>query len=168
MTLGLTDKTLRDAVRSALNAERNALMVKRSEANANVRRLQAEIDSRKASVAVNNDAVARLSKQILDLDRSISDLDYNGRIGFAPSFSLGKEDYVYVVPSRSGGRSHTARYEGTAWRCDCEGAQNRQYCWVTKALAYPGVRTAIGTSQPYITDEKGKSLDVQRYVKAVL
>ena len=158
----LSDKVLKDAVRSAINTKRNALIQERALLNADIRLLQDQLK-------VKNDKVAKLSPDILALDRQIAALDSTSSIGFAPSFTLEKQDYVYAVPSRSGGREHTSRWvSGEGWRCDCKSGQERGWCWVTKALGYPGVKTDMFSSKPFIVDEKGVRHAVQRFIKTII
>jgi hypothetical protein len=76
-------------------------------------------------------------------------------------------DYVYVVASRSGGKSHTARWDekGNDWRCDCESGFRRGYCWVTDAVR-KGVKIDKN-SNPYVTDERGSTHEVARFLRQV-
>jgi hypothetical protein len=77
------------------------------------------------------------------------------------------QEYVYITASRTGGRSHTTRWDEKAsqWRCDCEGGYNRGYCWVVKGIQR-GIKHDT-SGRPYIIDEKYKSHPMASFKREV-
>lgn len=148
--------------------------------------LQTQRKTKAAALAENKAQVAALEADIRFIDQQLADnlteslaisslrageYEIITRFGdqkpvFTSLFST-PQDFVYIVGSRSGGKSHTARWDeqDNDWRCDCESGHNRGWCWVTSGIKH-GVRLDA-KSNPFITDEKGTRHPVARFKRQV-
>lgn len=169
-TIRLT-KAVIDNLRSQVTERRTSLQMQLKQKQTEKTELVTKLKAIDADISLINQQLSANLTEVLAIS-NLREGEYAvvGRFGdqkVITSLFSRPRDYVYVVASRSGGRSHTTRWDerDNKWRCDCESGINRGWCWVTRGVN-SGVQLDF-RKNPYITDENGRRHDVARFLRQV-
>jgi hypothetical protein len=158
--------------RISLNGQRASKVASLASAKIGLKQAEEKVRTAEADLTLIDQQLRENLKEQLTIDRlRVGDYEVVGsaeRPAMRTLFgNILPQEYVYVAASRSGGKSHTTRWDEQTkdWRCDCDGGHNRGWCWVTQGVRR-GVKLDPGR-KPFIVDERGKSHDVALFRREV-
>lgn len=165
-------QAVKDDLRRQVDEKRTSLQTQRKTKAVSLDLAKRNVETLSADLTLIDQQLAENLRESLAIS-SLRVGEYNVLNRFGDQKSIlstlfaNPRDYVYVVQSRSGGKSHTSRWDEQTndWRCDCESGFRRGYCWVTD-----GIRKGVKldkSNNPYIVDEQGRSHEVARFLRQV-